>query len=70
MAMRPFTGYDMGDYFAHWLDMGKKIPHAPKIFHVNWFRTDDNGIPTSPSFTRLMRKDVRTYLKCSDTSSL
>ncbi len=43
MAMRPFVGYDMGDYFAHWLDIGGRLSKPPRIFHVNWFRVGDDG---------------------------
>ena len=50
MAMRPFVGYNMADYFTHWINMGKTITNKPQIFNVNWFRTDDEGHFIWPGF--------------------
>jgi phosphoenolpyruvate carboxykinase (GTP) len=50
MAMKPFTGYNYGDYFGHWLNVGAKLKNPPRIFHVNWFRQASNGEFLWPGF--------------------
>ena len=55
MSMRPFIGYHVADYWQHWIDMGKSVANLPKIFHVNWFRTDDEGHFLWPGFGDNMR---------------
>ena len=55
MAMLPFCGYNMAYYFKHWLEMGKRMLKAPKIFHVNWFKMDKNGKYLWPGYSENLR---------------
>ncbi len=55
MAMKPFAGYNFGDYWAHWINVGAKLKSAPQIFHVNWFRQDNAGKYLWPGYGENLR---------------
>ncbi|MFT3905537.1 MAG: phosphoenolpyruvate carboxykinase (GTP) [Steroidobacteraceae bacterium] len=66
MAMKPFAGYNYGDYWAHWLNVGARLKHAPKIFHVNWFRQDASGEFLWPGFGDNLRVIAWALDRCAN----
>jgi len=67
MAMLPFCGYNMGDYFRHWIEVGRKAKAPPQVFRVNWFRTDENGKFIWPGFGDNLRVLEWVIARCDGT---
>ncbi|HKC16091.1 MAG TPA: phosphoenolpyruvate carboxykinase (GTP) [Steroidobacteraceae bacterium] len=69
MAMKPFAGYNFGDYFAHWLQMGQRLAHPPRIFHVNWFRQNPAGRFLWPGYGENLRVLAWMLERCAGRSA-
>ncbi len=69
MAMKPFAGYNYGDYFAHWLNVGARLKNPPKLFHVNWFRQNANGDYLWPGFGDNLRVLAWMLERCAGRAS-
>jgi len=67
MAMLPFCGYNMADYFRHWLVMGRRMARLPRVFHVNWFRTDNHGRLLWPGYRENLRVLEWILDRCNNT---
>jgi len=67
MAMKPFCGYNFGDYWQHWFDIGQRLSHAPRVFHVNWFRQDKSGKYLWPGYGDNLRVLRWVIDRCQQT---